>query len=487
MSDLKPVSKALLGAGVLLAGICWYLSFSLSTHIWWLLWVAPVPILYFSLRVSSKWAFLIAFTGYLIGRLSWVPYLQSVMPLPLTLMFTLLFPLIFALQVIAARKLMLSYRHWSTVFALPVLVTTMEYITCLTSRDGTAGSIAYTQCDFLPIVQVASLTGIHGITFLVTFFPAAVAFIIYRYQRKQSIRTLSLVTLGILLAVMVWGVVRLNHTSPAPQSLRVAMVAIDKQAYRRKDTTGEDREAYLANLYLGRVGELAKQGARMVVFPEKMFTVGDNRRTGFIQQFKDTAMAHHVGIVACVTQQKNDYYENRAWVIGEDGALLADYQKVHLFAGEFLDSLKPGKEPGLFLRNGTTEGVAICKDMDFQQDISRYGNADCSVLYVPAWDFERDGWLHSRMAIMRCVEGGYGMVRNARQGRLTINDYCGRVLYEANSDKGTPALLSGNIDIQHHTTLYNKWGDWFSLLNAIAALVSLLLLGYPGVRSGRER
>lgn len=478
MSDLKPVSKAILAAGVLFAGICWYLSFSLLAHIWWLLWVAPVPILYFSLRFAGRWTFLIAFTGYLIGRLSWVPYLLSVMPLLLALMFTVLLPLIFALQVIAARKLMLTYRHWSTVFVLPVLVTTMEYINFLTSPDGTAGSIAYTQCDFLPVVQVASLTGIQGITFLVTFFPTAVAFIIYRYQQKQSIRTLSLVTMGVLLAAMVWGVVRLNRTFPAATSLRVGMVAIDKRAYHQQDTKG-DRDVYLANLYLGRVGELAKQGAKMVMFPEKMFTVSANRRAGFMQQFKDTAMAHHIGIVACVTQQKGDYYENRAWVIGADGALLADYQKVHLFAGEWLDTLRPGKEPGLFLKNGTTEGVAICKDMDFQQYISRYGIAGCSVLYVPAWDFDRDGWLHSRMAIMRCVEGGYGMARNARQGRLTINDYCGRVLYEANSDKGTPALLTGNMDVQHHATLYNKWGDWFSILNAIAALVSLVLLVKP--------
>ncbi|WP_247680053.1 nitrilase-related carbon-nitrogen hydrolase [Chitinophaga polysaccharea] len=476
MSDLKPVSKELLAAGLLFAGICWYLSFSLSSHIWWPLWVAPVPILYFSLRLTGKWTFLIAFAGYLIGRLSWVPYLLSVLPSPLVFLFTLLFPLIFALQVIAARKLMLTYSHWSTVFVFPVWVTTMEYLGFLTAPDGTAGSIAYTQCDFLPVVQIASLTGIQGITFLVTFFPVAIALIIYRYQRKQSIRTLSFVTIGVLVAAMVWGFVRLNQTSSATKSLQVGMAAIDKRAYHNENTKGEDRDLYLANLYLRQVGELAKQGAEIIVFPEKMFTVRDNRRPGFIQQFKDTAMVHHVCIVACVTQQKGDYYENRAWVIGKDGALLADYQKVHLFAGELLDSLKPGKEPGLFLRNGTTEGVAICKDMDFQQYISRYGSADCNVLYVPAWDFERDGWLHSRMAMMRCVEGGFGMVRNARKGRLTINDYCGRVLYEVNSDKGTPALLSGNMDIQHHATLYNKWGDWFSILNAIAFLASLVLL-----------
>jgi apolipoprotein N-acyltransferase len=405
-----------------------------------------------------------------------VPYLLSILPLPLVFLFTLHFPLIFALLVITARKLMLTYSHWSTVFVFPVLVTTMEYLSFLITPDGTMGSIANTQCDFLPVVQVASLTGIQGITFLVTFIPTAIAFIIYRYQQKQSIRTLSFVTTGVFVATTVWGVTRLNQTSSAAKSLQVGMVSIDERAYHKEYTKGEDRDLYLAGLYLRQLGELVKKGAEIVVFPEKMFTVKDNRYPGFIQQFKDSAIAHHVSIVACVTQQKGDYYENRAWVIGREGTLLADYQKVHLFVGEVLDSLKPGKEPGLFLRKSTPEGVAICKDMDFQQYISGYGRADCNVLYVPAWDFERDGWMHSRMAIMRCVEGGFGMVRNARQGRLTINDYCGRVLYEANSDNGTPVMLTGSIDTQHHPTLYNKWGDWFSILNIIASLACLVLL-----------
>ncbi|MBS0028013.1 nitrilase-related carbon-nitrogen hydrolase [Chitinophaga sp. 22321] len=476
MSDLKPVSKALLAGGALFAGICWYLSFSLSAHLWWPLWVAPIPIVYFSLRLTGKWAFLLAFAGYLIGRLSWVPYLLSIMPLPLVLLFTLLLPLIFALQVAAARKLMLTYSHWSTVFAFPVLVTTVEYICFLTTRDGTAGSIAYTQCNFLPVVQVASLTGIQGITFLATFIPAAIALIIYRYQQKQLIGTLCFVTMGVFVAAMVWGIVRLNQTPPAAKSLQVGMATIDERAYHKEYPTGEDKDLYLANLYLARVGTLVKQGAEVVVLPEKMFTVRDNRRPGFIQQLKDTAMAHQVSIVACVSQQKGDYYENRAWVIGKEGTLLADYQKVYLFEGEVLDSVKPGKEPGLFLWKGAPQGVAICKDMDFQQYIRRYGRAACNVLFVPAWDFEQDGWMHSRMAIMRSVEGGFGIVRNARQGRLTINDYCGRVLYEANGDNGAPVMLTGSIDIQHHSTLYNQWGDWFSILNALASLACLVLL-----------
>ncbi|MGO4293573.1 nitrilase-related carbon-nitrogen hydrolase [Chitinophaga sp. RAB17] len=476
MSDSQPVSKILLATGVLFAGICWYLSFSLTAHTWYTLWVAPIPILYFSLRLSGKWAFAIAFAGYLLGRLSWVPYLLSVLPMPLVLIFTLILPLIFALLVIAARKIMLTYTHWSTVFAFPVLFTTFEYLLFLYSRDGTVGSIAYTQNDFLPVVQVASLAGIQGITFLATFFPAAIALILFRYKNKLPVRTLSFVTVGILVATMAFGIIRLSDTPSAKKSVRVGMATIDEQAYHRKYVAGEDRNLHLANLYLQEVAVLAKQGAKVVVFPEKMFTVQDTGRPVILQMFKDSAIAHQVFIIASVANKKADYYENRAWVISDEGKLIADYQKVHLFEGEVLDTVRPGKERALFHRNGATEGVAICKDMDFQQYILGYGKSQSNLLYVPAWDFVVDGWMHSRMAIMRSVEGGFGMIRNARQGRLTINDYRGKVLFEANGDNGTPTLLTGTIDAQYHTTLYSRWGDWFSIINAVAAVLCMLLL-----------
>ncbi len=66
-------------------------------------------------------------------------------------------------------------------------------------------------------------------------------------------------------------------------------------------------------------------------------------------------------------------------------------------------------------------------------------------MYVPAWDFIKDDWLHSRMAILRGVENGYAIVRTARQGALTISDYRGKVLYEASSANNREVALAGTI------------------------------------------
>ena len=48
-----------------------------------------------------------------------------------------------------------------------------------------------------------------------------------------------------------------------------------------------------------------------------------------------------------------------------------------------------------------------------------YSRAEVGVLFVPAWDFTRDARLHSRVAVMRGVEGGFSVARSAANGLLT--------------------------------------------------------------------
>jgi apolipoprotein N-acyltransferase len=92
-------------------------------------------------------------------------------------------------------------------------------------------------------------------------------------------------------------------------------------------------------------------------------------------------------------------------------------------------------------------------------------------MYVPAWDFIKDGWLHSRMAILRGVENGNAIVRTARQGELTISDHKGKVLYEASSTNNKAAGLIGKFPLIATKTFYSTLGDWFGYLMGITAII----------------
>jgi len=85
---------------VVTSGLCWYFANDLSGNYWYLLWIAPVPVLITCFRMSPKGTFLVAFIAYLLGRLNWLPYLLTVLPVPLAVFFTVLLPLIFALIIL---------------------------------------------------------------------------------------------------------------------------------------------------------------------------------------------------------------------------------------------------------------------------------------------------------------------------------------------------------------------------------------------------
>jgi len=92
---------------------------------------------------------------------------------------------------------------------------------------------------------------------------------------------------------------------------------------------------------------------------------------------------------------------------------------------------------------------------------------------VPAWDFNVDRWLHSRMAILRAVENGFALARSGRNGLLTLSDNRGHILTEATTVSGRFASISGKIEVVHGKTFYTRTGDWFAWLCVTAFLILL--------------
>ena len=84
--------------------------------------------------------------------------------------------------------------------------------------------------------------------------------------------------------------------------------------------------------------------------------------------------------------------------------------------------------------------------------------------------------MHSRMAILRGIENGFSIARNARQGRLTITDYRGRVIKEISSADGKAHVLTGQLPLQKIPTLYRRIGSSFGFLNLIASCWIFILL-----------
>ena len=111
--------------------------------------------------------------------------------------------------------------------------------------------------------------------------------------------------------------------------------------------------------------------------------------------------------------------------------------------------------------------------MDFPKLSREYAADGVDLMLVPAWDFNVDRWLHSRMAVLRAVENGFALARSARNGLLTLSNNLGRILAEAATVPDRFVSITGKVNVASEKTLYTRVGDWFAWL-CVAMFIILL-------------
>ena len=452
-----------LSATALSALLWWYGS---GLHpLWWLSWLAPLPMLLLASHLRLRWAALAAFAAYAAGGLNQWDYLHGYIGLPLaTILLAIGGPaLILTLCALLFRLLLLRGRAIAAVLAVPTLWVAIEYLNTQFSPHGTFGSIAYTQMDALPMIQIAAVTGLWGIVFLLLLLPAALAMQIAPAASRRARVAVAAITVLLLGGAAADGGWRLQ--APATAAMRIGLVSLEKPIRPALHTV--DGQALQAR-YVAAIDRLAVQGARTVVIPETSFATAD----ATVPAFAAAAQRHDLTLAAGIDFKGDPRAERNMVMVFQPGAAApSTYSKHHLIPG-FEDHYTPGDSYRML--DGTPRvGLAICKDMDFHDIGQAYAARDAQLLLVPAWDFSADGWLHSRMAIMRGVEDGFAVARAARSGRLTLSDDRGRVLAEASSEKRDAELVS-DLPLRATHTLYGRWGNWFAWLD-LAALLALLV------------
>lgn len=409
----------------------------------------------------------------LIGASATLRYRLLIFPVATVVVATAVQAVTWAFLVMQARRLVVRYRAAWTVLAYPVLWVAVDTLVAVLRRSGNETSLAYTQVDCLPILQVTSLFGVGGLLFLLTLVPSALALAI-AFGRAFSGAGLAYAgTFLLLAAAIVFGLVRLRAPGPDRETT-IGLVAID-------DAIGSKASsAYINSIwdaYDRHVSSLSAQGAEIVALPEKIGLVAPATAAQWQQHLSGLAEHNHVWIEAGVGIDTGKGRVNQAWLFTPAGALAATYRKQHLSPGEQRD-YAPGHEDIVQSIRGQVYGLAICKDMFSAALGRRYGNREAAVMLVPAWNptFE-DARMEGGNTLMRGVENGYCVVRVAREGFMTVSDAYGRILAEKTSRPlpGT-ALLAKVAAAPRVPTLYSEIGDLFGWM-CVAASVVLIVIG----------
>lgn len=474
---------------VVASGLCFFFSVGLNGF-GPLVWIAPIPILVLAFRAPPRQTAVLAFAAFLLGSLSLFGYLMRVIPAGMVMVSLLIPAIAFAVAVSATRFAVLHGNPRAAIFVFPAVWTSYEYVLSLLSPNGTAGSLAYTQTDFLPLMQLVSITGIWGVTFLLTLVPAALAIAWHLRREKRVTVFASAVTLALAASALAYGACRLSRPVEG-KTLRVGLAATDTTI--RNFRTEKPEEALpVVQAYAGRISRLADQGADLIVLPEKFVGVTSEYADDVYGILGSAAGEHRVFLVAGLNLIGTPLSRNAAVVFSPEGQAAAEYLKIHLIPG-FEDHYQPGAQPVEFHVSGILIGLAICKDMDFPATLSRYARDGVGVLVVPAWDFGEDGEWHARMAVTRGMEGGFAVVRTAQDGLLSISDPSGRIISRERSSSAPDVLLTGDVHPGTGRTFYSLNGDWtawlclLSLLGMCAWIVFPKRLGGPARSREKEK
>jgi apolipoprotein N-acyltransferase len=443
--------------------------------VWPLMWIAFVPVMWFALRASWWMAALTSVCALLLGNLNLYSYFTKTLGAPPSVWLAIfsVAALFFAAGVILFRALVKVGAVWTAIVALPSLWVTVEYLRNVATPHGSAGSLAYSQLGFLPFLQLASITGPWGMTFVLLVFASAltVALHLGRGNVRDALR-IATVSMAFVALILMFGAIRL--VMPRGPVARIGLIASDPVDREAIAEPGRDTERLFRG-YADAAQELARKGVQAIVIPEKVGVTVQNKSAATDAVLQRLADETGATVVAGVVAAEDGAQYNQARVY-TPGSTMQRYDKQHMLP-PFESYLKPGTQLVTLQRGpksaDQTWGVAICKDMDFSNPARAYGKAGTGLLLVPAWDFKVDRSWHGHIAVMRGVEDGFSIARAAKNGLLTVSDDRGRILAEQMSNAAPFAMLITDVPATHHWTVYQAMGDWFVWVAMVLLLFSV--------------
>ncbi len=457
--------------------------------------------------ISLLYGFLHGVTFYLLS----VPWIDTVMHQygnvdPLTaagilglLSVTLaMFPAVFAWAVaLVSRKLPPGKNALFACVLSPFLWVALEYARAYLILGGFPWNLTgYAATASIGLLQLAAITGIYGLSFLVAAYSSLVVYAIL--AGRQVIWKAALVTTGALILVGMGG----KYLVPVAVPHHVANL-VQTDFPQSAEYPANWTQVHMNELtQLERISVSAAQESgehpSLVVWPEvpAPFSFQDPMFTQLAQQIaRESGGDFLVGIVDWKKDVAGKWEaSNTAVLLNSSGQRTFTYDKIHLVPfGEFVPYRRwltfAGKltadigdfTPGTSFNVGRLPdgkfGVFICYEAIFPAEVRKFTLHGAQLLI----NISNDGWFgrsaapaqHLMMARVRAVENRRWLLRDTNNGFTVSVDPYGRIVSEIPTDVRTE--LSAPYDFRQGLTPYVRFGDWFPWLCILVSFAFIIL------------
>lgn len=472
-----------------------------------LAWIALIPMLVAlegssprtSFRIGitcgvSAYAFILYWLNIVFTQYGHLPWTVSI-PVYMLLVFWL--AMFYGLSTGIAR--MGELAGIKAAFTLPVAWVAFDFIRSFLFSGFSWAMLGHSQFRTLPLIQIADLAGVYGITMLIVLSNV----VLYRAVRAVSGKGVpyplksAIVLLILFTGTLFYGFNRLNEPAEiSAKPLRVALI----QGNIPQDVkwSPEFREKTVA-VYERLTHEASKNGVDLVVWPESavpFFFQDDLLQAERLRNLaRELNSCILFGSPAHEIQNGRTILLNSAFMLSTTGETTGRADKLHLVPfGEYvpfgniftfinkivvgIGDFAPGQKAVTLKAGGVELGTQICYEVIFPELAREYVRGGARILVSitnDAW-FGRSSapYQHLSIAVFRAVEARTPLIRAANTGISAIIDQNGHI--RSMTALFVEGFRTGEVTPGSGKSLYLTIGDAPALLTLLlTAGVALII------------
>lgn len=357
---------------------------------------------------------------------------------------------------------------------LPLALTALEFVRTVIPviGDWWFEALAKTQWRFPSALQIVTLTGSPGLSFVIALTNAALATLLVAAWRKR-IAWPAVLSLGSVALVLAWGW-WVMAPSPAETVQIGVMVDLANQL-------GSEQQAVLErDIALTRM--LALQQPQLVVWPENELATADDPALRLVIGQLAQALNAFLVVDMIWTTPAGRY--DTAVLFGPDGVEVGRQAKINVTGDERAQGFVAGQRRfSVYPTTLGTIGLGVCYDRHTPDITRQLARAGARIVAMPADDdFAANPWFpraHAADTVLRAVENRVAFAVSTTSGIALVVDPYGRITAESGVNQ--TAVLIGETFVSAEYTLYMLAGDWFGWLSA--GIAGILILAWRPRRS----
>jgi apolipoprotein N-acyltransferase len=420
-----------------------------------LAWVAPVP-LFAALRGHPGFRFRLAFAGYF--AVAWILATAKIVTEPVPTLIAVGYGLPIALVHLPGfwlwDALVRRGRDGLAVLAFGAASALLEWAQAELTPFGVWGATPTSQVGQLALLQLLALVGMPGLSFLMHTAAAALEGVWARRLSPRAATSLA----GLLAIIIAWGAWRAEQPIAGPE-VRAAAIRTDSTFSGLPIASLTERRRVDATLF-ERTAAAAAAGATLVSWTEAATLVLPDEEPSMIREASAAAKAHGIELVIAYIMPISEAplrYENRLRWFSPEGVERLAYLKHHPVPGE---PATPGPTPAPTFQTafGAATG-ALCYDYDFPALARTHARAGAGLIAIPSSDWRGIDPVHTEMAAMRAIEGGFSILRSTRWGLSGGIDARGRLRGQLSTNETDAPFLLVSLPTIRQPTLYAALGN----------------------------